>query len=828
VKTTSLELANRHVAWQFDWSGGRLRATRFDNRASGLTFALTGARELALVLSAAPDRVAEPLRRTDSLRVRAVRRRGRDRASFDLTAPGVSATLHVELDGPTRRKWAEITNTASREALVLDVELDDFTTEGVVAGGGPGQPVFIEDEVFAAIEHPCGDNQGRVGRVQLGHHPGRRLAPGASFRTRTALVSVAAAGGARSHFVSYLDARSVRPRKALSVFTPFGLNNQWGACPALDDEQNLDVLDLLGRMRRKGVSFDYYTADTGWVDFNSDLTRFRPVAFPDGPDRMIRRVRGLGMKFGLWFATGWGAQSCWDYGPAFADGKPATLPYREGYPAGGEGVWFCFGEERYQRILKHAVLHHVRENRVRLLKFDGGSYTCDHADHGHLPGKYSVEPMFDSLIDIARSARAIAPDVFIIWYWGLRSPFWAMHGDMIFESGLPMEGSATSAHPSLYYRDSVTLALDHNTQFASAIPPMAKDSLGVWLSDTRWGNFMGKERWREALVMDLGRGSLLFPNLWGNLYHLNDADVAFLAWIGTLARKNAPLLRNRRNILGDPARNEVYGYAHGRGARGFLFLNNAHFTSRRALLKLDAAAGLDARPGTPLRIVAHFPERNQLRRPDGRPFRLGDVLDIRLRPFETLMLEVSRAGKGSVRAPYRDVPSRAAPGFGSALELAPVAPGPGMDVRFTDAEEFARKGLIRKSYAFRGTLPLFRGDEPMILGLAIRLRKGEAEWKHTPTVVQIVQVLARIGGQNVQLIPVPDGRQHGNTQSFGSSWVLYKVRLGRHWTGAPVEIAVHANLPADVEARVEGWVVRRWWKENTQPVADGYYTYAPS
>src|SRR3989442_14275181 len=115
-----------------------------------------------------------------------------------------------------------------------------------------------------------------------------------------------------------------------------------------------------------------------------------------------------------------------------------------------------------------------------------------------------------------------------------------------------MEGSATSWIPTFYYRDSVTLNLDQSTQFAKTIPPIVKDSLGVWLADTRWGNFMGKERWREALGMDLGRGSLLFPNLWGNLYHLTDADVAFLSSLTALARKNESLFLHRRNILGNP------------------------------------------------------------------------------------------------------------------------------------------------------------------------------------------------------------------------------------------------------------------------------------
>ena len=168
-----------------------------------------------------------------------------------------------------------------------------------------------------------------------------------------------------------------------------------------------------------------------------------------------------------------------------------------------------------------------------------------------------------------------------------------------------------------------------------------------------------------------------------------------------------------------------------------------------------------------------------------------------------------------------------------------------MDVRFVDAEAFEKKSLINKVYAFEGRLPptawslsgvaprrrdkpFHLGQDPRIFAVTLRLRKGEAEWKYAPTVVQIVQALLRVGDQTLQLIPVPDGRQHGNTQSYGCSWLTYKVRLGPQWSGAPLKVAVLANLPADVEAVVEGWLVKRWWKENTRPSADGYYTYAPS
>ena len=137
------------------------------------------------------------------------------------------------------------------------------------------------------------------------------------------------------------------------------------------------------------------------------------------------------------------------------------------------------------------------------------------------------------------------------------------------------------------------------------------------------------------------------------------------------------------------------------------------------------------------------------------------------------------------------------------------------------------QGLKKKVYAFETTLPSLAGDQP-ILAVAVRLRKGDAEWRHAPTVVQIVQVLARIGDQNVQLIPVPDGRQFGNTQTAGCSWVLYKVRLNPQWS-APAAQARRPRLPPDgVEAQVEAWVVQRWWQDEARPASDGYYNDAPS
>jgi len=824
-------LANSQIAWHLEWEAGKLSSAGLENRLSGRSFAFSASEEIALVLSAAPDRLAEPLVRVADFTLREAHDDGSHSGAFTLRSDstGIEATLWFELDGAVRRKRAVLKNGSDREILILDILLDDFSIDAALEGGGQGQPVFAAGELFAAVEHPSGWNEAQAGRIRLSHCPGRRLAPGDSMSSHTALVSAAPPGGALPAFVSWIQERCLRlKKKTVSVYSPFGINNQWGLCSTLDDEQALHVLGVLERWRKKGARFDYFTLDTGWVDYGHDLTRFRPVAFPEGPQAVIGRVEALGMKFGLWFATSWGSQSCWDYLPAWGGREPPALTYRNGHAAMTDYTGsFCLAAEPYFALLKSAVLHHVRNNGVRFLKFDGGNYACDDLSHGHLPGKYAVERMHDLLIELADAARAEAPDVFVMWYWGLRSPFWALHGDTIFESGLFMEGSGTSAVPTMHYRDSVTLAQDQNACNAKTIPPIAKDSLGVWLSDTRWGNYMGRERWREALVMDLGRGNLLFPNLWGDVYLLDDDDVEFLARMSAFARKNEQLLLRPRTLIGDPMKNDAYGYAYFEQGRGLVFLNNAPFSSRKVELALGPEIGLMAKPGAPVRVESRFPEQRQLLQEEGTGLRSRDTLTLWLRPFESLLLEVTSSAR-DVRLPARSITAEAAERYGISLPLRSVSLGPDLDVRFADAARFTQAGHAQTVQAYETELPILEGDAPSLLAVAIRLRRDGEDWKYSPVVAEIVQALARVQGERVHFVPVPDARQFGNTQKAGCSWVVYKTRLPRRWSGAQLRLAVHAFLPPGVEALVEAWVVRRWWAESARPVGDGYYADAPS
>ena len=783
--------------------------------------------------------VGTPYRTVGDFEVRGVTQASQGEAIFDLQSASqpVQVSACYRLEGPTRRKWLEIRNQSHEELTLLDVHLDAFTLGVDTTGGGHGAPVLAGEEVFCSVEHPAGFNIGDGSRVRMMHFPGRTLNGGGTTKSYVSLVSVAESGKILDHFVCYIQERSPRKKKVVSIYDSFGVNNQWGGCPTLDDVEMIEELQRLESWRQQGVALDYFVADTGWIDHSSDLTQFAPQCFPDGPSAVTHAINKGGMQFGLWFPVSWGAMSNSENPAVWPDqipnpgGEDATsgappLVYQNGYlQEGGAPARLCIASEPYFTMFQKAIHHHIHENRLKLYKLDGISSYCNSTEHNHLPGKYSVEAVYDHLIEIARSAREAEPRIALVWYWGVRSPFFALHGDAIFESGLYMEGAGTSWFPTLYYRDSVALNLDQSTRFATTVPPINKDSLGVWLADNRWGNFMGSERWREALIMDLGRGNLLFPQLWGDLNLLDDKDVAFLASVQSVVKRNETILLQKRRNFGDPWRNEVYGWAYTKGSSGLVFINNIHFESRKVQLDLRGSLGLEEERGAALDIYSHFPERNAIRQKDGSEFRAADRLELWLRPFEVLMLEISPAEKAASLASPRRVD--VARDLGIRLPLTAVPLAAGMSIDFADAGRFEKEGKRKQVTAFITELPALDGHPP-ILAVAVRLRKRGEEWRYSPAVAEIIQVVARIGSEHLVLIPVPDARQFGNTQKAGCSWVVYKARIDRKWSHESVQFAVHSYLPEGVERQVEAWVVRQWWRENGRPLPDGFYANEPS
>ncbi len=236
-------------------------------------------------------------------------------------------------------------------------------------------------------------------------------------------------------------------------------------------------------------------------------------------------------------------------------------------------------------MFRDALLYQIQHNGVRGFKLDEVSFYCAHSDHGHLPNKYGIEMEMDAFIDTLTQAQQACPDLLVMLYWRFMSPWWLLHADTIYQRGLLMEGSTPSPFPSRLTRQSVTISLDegHDYQWDN-MPLIGQDSLGVWLSNTRWASWMGSEGWRPAWIMDFIRGNMMHQ-LWGDLSFLNEEDLQFMAAIAAWTKENSDLLKHPQRILGSPWRAQPYGYAccdgehkgEHKGDRGVIAINNPQF-----------------------------------------------------------------------------------------------------------------------------------------------------------------------------------------------------------------------------------------------------------
>jgi hypothetical protein len=233
--------------------------------------------------------------------------------------------------------------------------------------------------------------------------------------------------------------------------------------------------------------------------------------------------------------------------------------------------------------------------------------------------------------------------VFIMLYWGYRSPWWLLHADTMFETGVEMEAASPGHLPALFVRDGVTRKLDQGHQFARDVPWLGTDSLGVWLSHWGWNSGIGTERWQEGFVMDICRGHAL-AQPWTDPCWLTPAERRQVSEFIALMKAQPRCFTNASLILGDPWKVEPYGYSCADGRRAFLALNNGTWEDRVVTLQLNPAWGLPA--GQRWDLYRWYPDPARL---TGCADGFGTEVRMAMRPFEVVLLEA---------VPHGDAPSR--------------------------------------------------------------------------------------------------------------------------------------------------------------------------
>ena len=541
---------------------------------------------------------------------------------------------------PVLHKYISISNTGPVGIRLLNIRLGNYETNVPATDGEQGFPVYLDDRFFIGITHPSGWVIGQDGVVLIKQYPGKILSPGDTFECMESVYGVTEPGKARAGFISCVKSRSRRVLrghdKPYAILEAFGARSDgeqfWGL--GNFDESEDFLLDNISKVaegqKESGCHFDLYSIDF-WVDNNGDLQQADPIRFPNGLTPVLKEIKKLGTNPGLWIDS---SMPEWTIG-----GNPVVRPTHTFDPAHAtDRPTLCRATDPIKTIYSTAFRHHIRENGARMIKFDNLQSICYNTNHEHLPGIYSTEAIQSCVIETLRNLDQECPDVFLMLYWGYRSPWWLLHADTLFEPGIAVEAAHPADKPTLYVRDSVTVGLDQAHWFCKDVPTLGKDSLGVWLSDWKWNSSIGKERWQEAFVMDICRGSLL-AQPWSDKNWLTPPEREQMAEFIALLKANPECFSNPRFVIGNPWKNEPYGYCCTDGERAFVAINNCVWSDTDIKLELNENWGLDANKQWD--IYRWYPNKARLA---GESDSYTDNALISLRPFEVVLLEVAEKG----------------------------------------------------------------------------------------------------------------------------------------------------------------------------------------
>lgn len=489
--------------------------------------------------------------------------------------------IHVKYRADDNRpyifKWIKVSNRGSHPVFIERIVVDSFELLGYGGPmrGGVGQPVFIRNEFFLGVEHPAADNRIEDKGIILTHSPEAKLAPGATWKSKQAVLGAAItpSESVEDAFRSYLVAITGRRPVYRPIYCDWAAHDELGTLvkPQLTEQLTNSLLDQLNSMKSKfGIQFDYYLMDAFWYDPKGAFLTFKKPNWPNGYDSAFHRMLDLGMKPGLWFDLGGSTLDLKDTPGWHGPEKP------------------CLSDAAFAGLFDNAFAFHIRNHSLGMLKFDFANLLCSH-EEAPRPSLAILEKNADALLEITRKARELNPALVIRAYNGFSlgesmmdgttyydqaypiSPWWLMWFDSVY-SGDPRPSELPSV-TSL--RDSVNWYQDHvfRGYARSLMPLFTIDDSGTLVGKTSTILYLGAQDFTDSWILNIMRGDLA-PIFYGDLTLLTEDDRKFMAGTLRFLREHQEVLAKTRPILGVPGRSEVYGYLSTDGGTGFATLVN--------------------------------------------------------------------------------------------------------------------------------------------------------------------------------------------------------------------------------------------------------------
>jgi hypothetical protein len=481
-------------------------------------------------------------------------------ATFINPSTGFSIDWEASLsDGANyiKQKWA----FHSKDSLpiikyaMLEVPATSIIQEGTVDGSP-----LVSQQMFFALEHPMSQNEINE-KDAKSYLPRQEALQPSDSMVITTIFGATPHGQLRRGFLYYVERERAHP------YRPFLHYNSWYDLSWIDRKMEesscLDRIKMFGDslIKKRNVKMKAFLFDDGW-DNNASLWQVSKK-FPEGFANMKREAESYGAELGLWLSP-WGG---------YDSAKLERLKYGrlQNPPFETNENGFSLAGPVYFKRFEKVTIDFMVKDKVAIFKFDGVG-----AGNGASGAGLNYQKDIEALLLLIQKLRTVNPDLYLSLTVGTwPSVYWLDYGDAIWRAGqdFGFAGNGSKRQQWITYRDAESYKnivkraplFPLNSVMLHGIcitdvgypAPLEMDMKNV--SDGIWSFFASGTSLQEMYI----NPHLLTPPMW-------DCLAAAAKW----SDDNKDVLKDVHWIGGDPAKEEVYGYASWSPRKGIFSLRN--------------------------------------------------------------------------------------------------------------------------------------------------------------------------------------------------------------------------------------------------------------
>lgn len=624
------QLANKSIAWNWQVDNNKLQPVSVTDKLNGKTLPLTGdCFELILgdgtVLKSSDFQLVglpkiEAIKKDSSSPTLAKHFPGKQLvATFSAPQHHLSAEWRVLLrNGSTYLRQKLTLHAAQADVLVKEIVLLQQHVPGAkTVGTVDGSPVVAGD-FFFGYEQPMSQNTvDSNGVVRCRFQRNAVLKSGETLE-QSCVIGVVPDGQLRRGFLRYVERERAHP------YRPFLHYNSWYDIAWIDRKYNeaqcLEVIQQFGKnlVKERSVKMDSFLFDDGWDD-NKTLWELHS-GFPHGFTPVKKAAAKCGAGIGVWLSPFGG----------YAETKAQRLKYGSQFGFETNASGFSLAGPKYYQRFHDICLEMVQKYGVNQFKFDGLAA-------GAKAGENGLTRDGDAMLRLVGDLRRAEPNIYINQTTGTwPSPFWLLSVDSTWRGGGDhwFAGKGSWCQKWMTYRDVQTY---QNVVERGPLYPLNSIMLHgiIYATHAVHLDKMSDSDFADQVHEFFGNGTQL-QELYITPSLLDEQNWDDLAEAAKWSRANADVLVDTHWIGGDPAKNEVYGWASWSSGKGILVLRNPD--DQPATFSADAKELFQLPPGAKTSYLMRSPWKQDRKMPSVE-LNAGEPHTFNLEPFEALVLE---------------------------------------------------------------------------------------------------------------------------------------------------------------------------------------------